>query len=117
MNGRATSSGVRWLLSVFLVTHGLIHLLGAAKGLGWANVTQLAEPISTALGAMWGVAAIVTVTAGVLLLAVEYGFASQGPRSGRAVYRRRANAALTARRSTALVTEAGLAHLPVAVAA
>ena len=31
---------VRWVVAVVVVLHGLIHLLGAAKGLGWADVTQ-----------------------------------------------------------------------------
>jgi len=48
------------------VVHGFIHLLGAAKGLGWAEETQLVEPISTGLGVAWLAAAVVTIAAGVL---------------------------------------------------
>ena len=44
---------VRWFVVVVVVGHGLIHLLGAAKGLGWAEVAALPEPISRALGAAW----------------------------------------------------------------
>jgi hypothetical protein len=157
INGRAVRKAARWLVGLVVALHGSIHFLGAAKGLGWAEVTQLAEPISSGLGAVWLVAALVTVAAGVLLLvrvrwwwavgavavvssqaaivtswadakagtvanvmllgAVVYGWASQGPRGARAEYRRRAGDALAAPISAALVTEADLAHLPVPVAA
>lgn len=42
---------LRWVVVVVVVVHGLIHLLGAAKGLRWADVSQLKEPISPAMGA------------------------------------------------------------------
>ena len=58
---------VRWFVAVVLVGHGLIHLLGAAKGLGWADVDALTEPIQPAAGVLWLIAAIVMVTTGVLL--------------------------------------------------
>lgn len=50
MNGRAVRSGARWTVGSVVVAHGFIHLLDAAKGLGWAEVNQLAEPISAGLG-------------------------------------------------------------------
>lgn len=115
---------VRRVIAVVVVLHGLIHLLGAAKGLGWADVTQLANPISAAVGVAWLVAAALLVVSGVLLAvpvprwwiagaaagvvsqaviatswsdakvgtianaillaAVVYGYASQGPTSHRA---------------------------------
>jgi hypothetical protein len=143
---------LRWVVAVVVVLHGLIHLLGAAKGLGWANVTQLKEPISTAMGVAWLAAAVLVVLAGVLLIirarwwwvvgavavvasqtviftlwsdakagvvaniillvAVVYGFASGGPASYRAQYRRRVDAALTEALPNAVVTEADLADLP-----
>lgn len=51
------------------IIHGLMHLLGMAKGFGWAEVAQLDGPLSTADGAMWLVAAILVVSTGVLLAA------------------------------------------------
>jgi hypothetical protein len=57
----------RWIVAVVVVGHGLIHLLGAAKGLGWATVTQLKEPISWPMGLAWLVAAALVVVTGVLL--------------------------------------------------
>ena len=62
-------SVVRWFVVVVVVAHGLIHLLGAAKGLGWAEVTALPEPISPAMGLAWLAAAGIVVATGLLLAA------------------------------------------------
>lgn len=69
VNGRAVRTTVRWIVGLVAVAHGSIHVLGAAKGLGWAEVSQLTEPVSTASGAAWLAAAVATIAAGVLLLA------------------------------------------------
>ena len=58
---------VRRVVAVVVVAHGLIHLLGAAKGLGWANFSQLKEPISWSLGVAWLVAAALVAVTGVML--------------------------------------------------
>jgi len=58
---------VRWCLAGIVLGHGLIHLLGAAKGLGWAEVPALPEPIGPAMGLAWLAAATAVVTTGVLL--------------------------------------------------
>ena len=132
-------------------------MLGAAKGLGWAEVTQLTGPISAAAGVLWLSAAVLVVAAAVLLalglgwwwvvgavaaivsqgailtswrdasfgtvanvvllVAVVYGYASQGPRSYRAEYRRRVRTALAGPGVDAIMTENDLAHLPQVVAA
>jgi len=147
---------LRWIVAVVVVLHGLIHLLGAAKGLGWADVTQLKEPVSAAMGVAWLAAAVLVVLAGVLLIirarwwwvvgavavvasqtviftlwsdakagmvaniillaAVVYGYASQGPASYRAQYRRWVDAALTEAPPNGVVTEADLADLTEPVA-
>ena len=159
--GVGTVRGIaRWAVVVLLVVHGLIHLLGAAQGLGWAEVDQLGEPIGARMGAVWLAAGVAVVAAGVLLavgvrwwwivgavgvvasqtviftswgdakagtvanlvlvLAVVYGFASQGPTSYRAEYRRRVGSALAELRrqpsAAAVVDEADLAQLPDPVA-
>jgi hypothetical protein len=148
---------VPWVVVVVLVLHGLIHLFGAVKGFGWANVSLLKGPIGPALGAAWLAAGTAAVSAAVLLVtrvrwwwivgavavvasqsviftswndakvgsvanvvllaAVAYGYAAQGPRSYRAEYRRRVDAALSAPRPDGVVSEADLATLPQAVAA
>jgi hypothetical protein len=52
-----------------VIVHGAVHLLGAAEGLGWADVPQFAGPVSVVMGVGWLLAAGVTIAAGVLLLA------------------------------------------------
>jgi uncharacterized membrane protein YphA (DoxX/SURF4 family) len=58
---------LRWALAALVVAHGLIHLLGVAKGLGGVNVEQLKEPIGAVAGVAWLVAAVVVVAAAALL--------------------------------------------------
>ena len=58
---------MRRVVAVVVVMHGLVHLLGAAKGLGWADVTQLSQPIGTAQGVVWLTAAALAVVTVVLL--------------------------------------------------
>ena len=58
---------VRWFIVVVVLGHGLIHLLGAAKGLGRAEVAALPEPIGPAMGLAWLAAAAAVVATGVML--------------------------------------------------
>jgi len=44
------------LLAALLVLHGLIHLMGVAKAFGLAELEQLTQPITPAMGAVWGAA-------------------------------------------------------------
>jgi hypothetical protein len=61
--------GARWSVCAIVAVHGLIHLLGAVKGFGWADVDTLTEPIGT-LGAVgWLAAAVLVVTAACLFAA------------------------------------------------
>lgn len=48
---------------VIVVIHGLIHLMGFAKGSGYAELPQLAQPISRPMGALWLVAAVLVIAA------------------------------------------------------
>jgi hypothetical protein len=56
-------TALRRFLIVVVATHGLIHLLGAAKGLGWADVDQLTGPVSSLTGVAWLAAATLVFTA------------------------------------------------------
>jgi hypothetical protein len=58
---------LRWLLVAVLAGHGLIHLLGATKGFGLADVSQLTRPIGVLAGAFWLVAAALVLTSAALL--------------------------------------------------
>lgn len=60
---------VRLTVIAVIVGHGLLHLLGAAKGLGWADVAQLNRPISTPVGIAWLGAAALLIGTGLLLAA------------------------------------------------
>ncbi len=59
---------LRILLSLLLVLHGAIHLMGFAKAYGWAKVPALTLPISKSMGALWSIAAVLLVIASVMLL-------------------------------------------------
>jgi hypothetical protein len=54
---------MRVLLAVVLVVHGLIHLLGAAKGFRLAVLPQLTQPVSAGMGLAWLVAALLFLAA------------------------------------------------------
>ncbi len=61
------TTALRWVVVALLVGHGLIHLLGATKGLGWAAVPQLEEPIGVWAGLLWLAAAALILVAAVLI--------------------------------------------------
>jgi hypothetical protein len=58
---------LRWITVIVLTGHGLIHLLGAAKGLGLGEVDQLGEPIGPATGVLWLVACLLLLVTATLL--------------------------------------------------
>lgn len=60
---------VRWVVVTLLMGHGLIHLLGAAKGLGWAEVSQLRHPIGPVGGLVWLLAAVLVLGSAALVAA------------------------------------------------
>jgi hypothetical protein len=60
---------IRWAVGLIVLIHGLIHLMGVAKGFGWSDVSQLTEPISTSMGVAWLIAGVAVLAAGVMLLA------------------------------------------------
>jgi hypothetical protein len=56
---------IRIAFAVVIGIHGLIHLLGAAKAFGWADVPQLRHAISPRGGALWLVAAMLLAGAAI----------------------------------------------------
>lgn len=53
----------RWSVVAVVTLHGLIHVLGAVKAFGWAEVPALREPLGPALGALWLLAAVLVLAA------------------------------------------------------
>jgi trans-2,3-dihydro-3-hydroxyanthranilate isomerase len=66
-------SAVRWVLIGVVALHGLIHLMGAAEGFGWADVDSLREPIGTGMAVAWLGAAALVVGSAVLLALQDRG--------------------------------------------
>ena len=60
---------MKLLFAVFLVVHGLIHLLGAAKGLRVAEIPQLTQQIGRPVGVLWLLAAMLLVLTAISLYA------------------------------------------------
>ena len=58
---------LRFLLVAIIIVHGLIHLMGTAKGFGWADVAALKQPISKGIGLVWLLAAVLVLAAGAAL--------------------------------------------------
>ena len=58
---------LRWVTVVVLFAHGLVHLLGVAKGLGWADVPQLEQPIGPQGAGLWLAAALLVIASAALL--------------------------------------------------
>ena len=54
-------------LAVLIALHGLIHLIGPAKAFGWANVTQIRQPIAATSGMLWLLAAVLLIGAAIAL--------------------------------------------------
>lgn len=65
---------MRHLLAAVLALHGLIHLMGAAKGFGLAALPQLRRPIAPAAGAAWLAASVLLLVAGGLAAARSRGW-------------------------------------------
>ena len=66
MTGRVFA---RRAVAVVIIGHGLVHLLGATKGLGWAAVPQLTRPIGAVAGTAWLATALLLIGTGLLLAA------------------------------------------------
>ena len=49
---------IKILFSFLVAIHGLIHLMGFAKAFGFAEMSQLTQPISKLQGMAWLVAAL-----------------------------------------------------------
>ncbi len=59
---------MRWVLAFVVIIHGLIHLLGAVKGFGWAAVPELTATPAVGAAVAWLAASVLLVATGVTLL-------------------------------------------------
>ena len=57
---------MKLLFAVFLVVHGLIHLMGTAKAFGVADIPQLTQQIARPLGILWLLAAALFLLGAIL---------------------------------------------------
>ena len=60
---------MRWLTAGVLTLHGLIHVMGFAKAFGFADLPQLGQPITRAMGVVWLSAGALAVTTAALVAA------------------------------------------------
>ena len=58
---------MRWAIIGLLLLHGFIHLMGFAKAFGYAELPQLAQPISRRWGVVWLLAGGLVVATAVML--------------------------------------------------
>jgi hypothetical protein len=54
---------VTLVFAIFLVVHGLIHVLGFVKAFGFAELPQLTQPIPSFLGVLWLIAGFLFLAA------------------------------------------------------
>jgi len=59
---------MKYLLALFILVHGGIHLMGFAKAFGYGNITQLTKDISRTAGMFWIAVAILFLLSAFMLL-------------------------------------------------
>ncbi|MFN8485597.1 MAG: DUF6544 family protein [Anaerolineae bacterium] len=59
---------MKYIVVALLVVHGLIHLLGFVKAFGLAQPAQLQAEISSPMGILWLIAALLLVVSGITVL-------------------------------------------------
>lgn len=65
---------MKYILSIILLIHGLIHLMGFVKAFQIAEMNQLQTGISKPMGILWLIAALLFVAAAMLYLFSEFWF-------------------------------------------
>lgn len=59
---------LKYIFSIILLVHGLIHCMGFAKAFGYGNITQLTKDITRPAGSIWLFACLLFITAAIGLL-------------------------------------------------
>ena len=70
---------MRWIFIAIVLLHGLIQLMGSAKAFGYAELGQLATPISRPMALGWLLAALLCLGTVAALVGAVYGFLTRGP--------------------------------------
>jgi hypothetical protein len=65
---------MRWLFSLVLIAHGVIHSMGFLKAFGLAALPQLTQPISRPLGVGWLIAMVLMLSTAAALFAWPRGW-------------------------------------------
>jgi hypothetical protein len=107
--------GAAWLAAGTLIVIAAV-LLAARVRWSWVVGAVAVLASQSVIFTSWSDTKVGSVANIILLAAVVYGYAAQGPRSYRAEYRRRVDAALSPSLPVEVVSEADLAALPQAVA-
>jgi len=58
---------MRWIFSFVVLAHGLIHGMGVVKAFGFANLPQLTQSISRAMGLVWATASLLCIAAAMMV--------------------------------------------------
>lgn len=59
---------MKLLFALLVAVHGLIHLLGPAKALGWADLPQLTQPVKKGMALVWLLASTLLLSTAAALL-------------------------------------------------
>lgn len=59
---------LKYILAFIIIVHGLIHFMGFAKAFNYAEMKQLAIPISKTVGSLWIIAALLFIITAILML-------------------------------------------------
>lgn len=65
---------MRWIFAFIILVHGLIHAMGLVKAFGFAELSQLTQPISRPVGILWLVAGLMTLATVVALFLWPRGY-------------------------------------------
>ncbi|MGE3189902.1 MAG: hypothetical protein AB7H88_17735 [Vicinamibacterales bacterium] len=65
---------IKVVFAIVLVAHGLIHLMGAAKAFGLADLPALTQPISRPMGLAWLLASAMVLASAAALFAWPRGW-------------------------------------------
>lgn len=112
----SNAMGVVWLVAMAVTIAAGAMFLARTPRWWWIVGAAAAIVSQVAIVTSWTDAKAGTIANVLLAMAVIHGYAAQGPRSARAEYRRRVDAALCEPEPVRVLTDTDLEHLPAPVA-